>query len=152
MKLIYPVVDHNIGQKFGEDRTGDPVYGEFYKLFDNRHCGVDFHIPVGTQVRAAWPGKVVRREFHEGMGLVIGIRWKDFVMLYAHLSEFGVELGDKVKQGELLGLSGQTGAASPLPHLHFEMRDITKPTLKEMVFEPPFGKDLAKAKFKYLVG
>jgi len=142
MKLIFPIKELKIGQEFGRDATGDPVYGKFYEVFGNRHPGVDFLVPVGTEVVASWPGEVVRCEFHAGMGKVIGVKWGDFMILYAHLSEFGVKMGEKIKQGQLIGLSGQTGAASPIPHLHLEMRDLRRENLKDQVFEPPFGKDL----------
>jgi len=43
--------------------------------------------------------------------------------LYAHLSDFkkGLENGDQVKQGEIIGYVGQTGLATG-PHLHYEFR------------------------------
>lgn len=109
-------------------------------LFDNKHPGVDFSLPEGTSVYAAYPGIVVRKEFHDGMGNVVGLRNGNIIFLYAHLSEFNVELGQKLTQGETIGKSGNTGSATTAPHLHFEMRDLTKKELKAMVFEPQFGK------------
>ncbi|MFH1565830.1 MAG: M23 family metallopeptidase, partial [bacterium] len=51
--------------------------------------------------------------------------------------------GDKVKEGDIIGISGCTGKACPTPHLHFETRDITKTPLKNMVFDPPFNQKLS---------
>ncbi|HXK52820.1 M23 family metallopeptidase [Candidatus Nomurabacteria bacterium] len=140
MNLKYPV-DHTkyiIFQEFGNDNTNNQTRKEFYTVFDNKHPGVDFLTPVGVTVRASFEGIVVRKEFHKGMGNVIGIRNGNIVALYAHLKDFSVELGDIVKQKQDVGHSGETGSACILPHLHFELRDISKNSLKEMVFKPEF--------------
>ena len=76
------------------------------------------------------------------MGNVLGIRYGNIVVLYTHLSKYKVELSQIVKKGEIIGLSGNSGSATTEPHLHLEIRDITKPTLKDMVFDPPFEKGL----------
>lgn len=144
--LKYPVRHPKISQVFDTDNSNHPKRKSFYTLFDNKHPGVDFELDENTEVFAAYPGIVVRREFHQGMGNVIGTRYCNLVILYAHLNNFNKDLGDIVKQGDLLGLSGATGSACPTPHLHFEMRDISKSTLKEMVFDPPFEKTLYNLK------
>ena len=151
--LIYPTEETTIDQPFGLDNSKHPLRKDFYTIFDNKHSGVDFPIAVGSKVYCSYSGVVVRREFHEGMGNVIGIRNGNIVFLYAHLDKFKVKLGQIVKQGELVGLSGKSGAACPTAHLHFELRDITKPTLKEMVFEPKFNQKLTNHKntFEYIV-
>ncbi len=154
MKLFYPVTDHTIEQAFGVDNTGDPQYGGFYALFDNKHPGVDFPVSEGTPVFSSFPGIVIRKEFHKGMGNVIGVRNGNIVILYAHLSSFGdTNLGDIVVAGQQLGLSGNTGEATTGAHLHFEMRDITKKELKDQVFNPPFGEEVHNLKetFEYHV-
>lgn len=142
MYLEFPVKDHQISQKFGNDVTNDPVKSRFYELFDNKHCGVDFPVSVGTDVFSSFPGIVVRQENHVGMGNIVGVRNGNIVALYAHLNSTSVNLGDIIPSGRLLGKSGWTGGACDTPHLHFEVRDITRATLKEMVFDPPFGKEV----------
>ena len=132
-KLIYPTKDVVIDQLFGLDNSKHPIKKDFYTNFDNKHSGVDFPVEVGTKVYCSYSGIVVRREFHKGMGNVIGIRNGNIVFLYAHLNMFKVKLGQIIKQRELIGLSGKTGEACPTAHLHFELRDITKPRLKEMI-------------------
>lgn len=151
--LIYPTEETTIDQPFGLDNSKHPIRKDFYTIFDNRHSGVDFPVAVGSKVYCSYSGVVVRREFHKGMGNVIGIRNGNIVFLYAHLDKFKVKLGQIVKQGELVGLSGKSGAACPTAHLHFELRDLTKPTLKEMVFEPKFNQKLKNHKdtFTYIV-
>jgi|SRR5579871_384090 len=152
--LTYPVEHPDIWQAFGVDNTNHPQRNNFYRLFDNIHCGVDFQTTIGTPVYAAYDGIVVRKDYHHpGMGKVIGIRNGNIVMLYAHLSHIAVKLGQIVSQGDVIALSGNTGKATTGPHLHFEIRDISKPTLKEMVFDPPFGNVIAewRATFTYTV-
>jgi len=48
MIINYPLKTKKIGTPFGQVFTGDPIYGDFYTLFDNKHCGVDFEVPIGT--------------------------------------------------------------------------------------------------------
>lgn len=87
------------------------------------------------------------------MGKVLGIRNGNIVSLYAHLSRVNVQKGDFVKQGDLIAFSGDTGKACLSPHLHFELRDISKSSLKEMVFEPVFDQEITQHKneFTYVV-
>ena len=153
MVIGYPVDDHKISQVFGNDVSQDVVYSEFYKIFDNKHCGVDFPVPVGSKVKASFSGIVVRTDNHPGMGNVVGIRNGNIVALFAHLSSTELRLGEIVSVNKLIGLSGCTGSACPTPHLHFELRDLTKKSLKEMVFDPPFGKEVLQFqdRFEYVV-
>ncbi len=153
MRLVYPVDKDTVTQAFGEDNSNHPVRKDFYNLFDNRHPGVDFGVKVGTVVRAAGAGVVVRKENHKGMGNVVGVRNGNIVMLYAHLKKIKVDLGQVLDEGVVIGLSGETGNACGVPHLHFEIRDITKGSLKEMVFDPPFEGDVPqwKEEFEYVV-
>lgn len=145
----YPVEDTKISQYFGNDVTNDPLRSKFYEIFDNKHCGIDFPVAIGTDVKASFPGVVVRAEYHEGMGNVVGIRNGNIVALYAHLDKISVNLGEFIKDGDFIGLSGCTGNACIKPHLHFELRDLTKPSLKEMVFDPPFENDIKQYRERY---
>lgn len=142
MKILYPVEQINISQPFGYDNRNHRQRSKFYTLFDNRHPGIDFDLLIGTEVYASFEGIVVRKEFHKGMGNVVGVRNGNIVALYAHLNSINVELGQVVDTGGLIGLSGDTGSACLTPHLHFELRDVSKANLKEMVFDPPFNKEV----------
>lgn len=153
MILHYPVKSIDISQPFGFDNSSHPLRKNFYLVFDHKHSGVDFRVPVGTTINASCPGIVVRDEYHEGMGNVVGTRYGNIVILYAHLSKPLVKLGQKVKIGDLIGLSGDTGKHCTHAHLHFEIRDITKSSLREMVFNPPFNNIIKELKniFTYKV-
>jgi murein DD-endopeptidase MepM/ murein hydrolase activator NlpD len=151
--LEYPIKNPEISQPFGVDNSNHPDKKKFYELFDNKHPGVDFSIQTGTNVYASFPGIIVRREIHKGMGKIIATRNGNIICLYAHLNKFRGKLGQIIKTGELIGISGNSGTATTEPHLHFEIREITKPVLKKMVFDPPFGQqfDNYKKEFVYKI-
>lgn len=86
------------------------------------HKGVDYACPVGTPVVATAAGEVVELGMRKGYGNTIVIRHDDaYTTLYAQLSKFEVVIGQQVQQGEVIGLSGNSGA-STAPHLHYEVR------------------------------
>lgn len=90
------------------------------------HRGIDYGIPVGTNVYAAADGVVELSKEGKGYGNIIFLRHKDkTATLYAHLSVQSVVVGATVKKGQLIGKSGgEKGApgagTSTGPHLHFE--------------------------------
>ena len=89
------------------------------------HKGVDFSANMGTPVLATADGVVVKMEFKEkgkGYGRVIIIKHNDiYSTLYSQLSAFKVAVGEKVKQGQVVGLVGSSGISTG-PHLHYEVR------------------------------
>lgn len=87
-----------------------------------RHEGVDFSLPLGSQVFATGDGvvKAVRR--NATYGLVVDIAHNGKVTTrYAHLSKALVKQGQKVCRGQAVGLVGSTGRSTG-PHLHYEVR------------------------------
>ena len=86
------------------------------------HNGLDWGMPVGQEILAVDEGVVIRvQERPEGFGKHVKIQHHWGQSLYAHLSTFKVVLNQPVKQGEVIGLSGNTGFSTG-PHLHFGMR------------------------------
>lgn len=88
------------------------------------HKGVDYAARTGTPVKSAGNGIISFRGRKGGYGNVMIVKHGDhYETLYAHLSNFkkGLEDGDRVKQGEVIGYVGQTGLATG-PHLHYEFR------------------------------
>ncbi|HZW27737.1 MAG TPA: M23 family metallopeptidase [Trueperaceae bacterium] len=86
------------------------------------HAGVDWAAPTGTPVRAARDGVVVRAGWWSTYGNAVAIDHGDgSETRYAHLSAVHVRAGDVVRQGDVVGLVGSTGASTG-PHLHFELR------------------------------
>lgn len=96
-------------------------YGE--KDTSSFHTGIDYAMPTGTQVLASADGVVMFAGWDNyGYGKCVIIQHNDGkATLYAHLVETGVVLRQKVQQGEVIGLSGNTGNSTG-PHLHFEAR------------------------------
>jgi murein DD-endopeptidase MepM/ murein hydrolase activator NlpD len=100
-------------------RFGEPRPGHF-------HEGIDLPNPVGTPIRAAATGRVVMREWQDGYGKYTCVRHLAVLTCYAHQSRFHTKVGEMVRQGEVIGYSGDSGT-SEAPHLHFEVRLGRKP-------------------------
>ncbi|MFE0509337.1 M23 family metallopeptidase [Streptomyces sp. NPDC058964] len=92
-----------------------------------KHSGQDFAVPTGTEVIAAHGGTVVKAG---GNGAGDGPAYGNAVVIkhgdgtysqYAHLSRIDVKVGQVVKTGQHIALSGSTGNSTG-PHLHFEIR------------------------------
>ncbi|OKP02231.1 murein DD-endopeptidase MepM [Xenorhabdus eapokensis] len=91
------------------------------------HKGVDFAMPVGTPVLAVGDGEVVVAKFDGAAGNFIAIRHgRQYTTRYMHLRKILVKPGQKVKRGERIALSGDTGRSTG-PHLHFEFWDNQRP-------------------------
>jgi len=89
--------------------------------YSTNHKGVDFGAPVGTPVRAAGDGVVVRASPWGHYGNIIQIKHnKEYVTAYAHLSAMNVKVGQHVRQNQLIGKVGRTGRTTG-PHLHYEV-------------------------------
>jgi murein DD-endopeptidase MepM/ murein hydrolase activator NlpD len=86
------------------------------------HHGMDFSAQVGTPVYATGNGKIIRADSRSsGYGKHIRIdHGYGYVTIYAHLSEYNVQVGQKVKRGEVIGYVGNTGRSRG-PHLHYEV-------------------------------
>jgi hypothetical protein len=90
------------------------------------HTGVDFAVKEGTEIIAVADGVIENATWGSAYGTQvvqrIGLHSNKVWAIYAHLSKSLVKPGDNVKEGQLIGLSGNTGNSSG-PHLHFEVRD-----------------------------
>lgn len=103
-----------------------PVNGEisapYGHLQSNFHKGIDFRADEGTPVYAAADGVViVPVDVDTGYGKNVTVsHYANVNTFYAHLSKVIVNEGDEVKQGDIIGYVGSTGASTG-PHLHFEL-------------------------------
>ncbi|MEU6927566.1 M23 family metallopeptidase [Streptomyces sp. NPDC046385] len=96
-------------------------------MWAHKHSGQDFAVPVGTPVKAAAAGTVVKAGPNGGgdgpaYGNAIVVKHANGTYSqYAHLSKIKVNIGQQVAAGQQIALSGNTGNSSG-PHLHFEIR------------------------------
>ncbi len=108
------------------------------------HTGLDFRAPIGTPVYATADG-VVGHAGRSGNGYGIHIDLKHgygYETKYAHLSKVMVREGQKIKRGDIIGLTGNTGLSKG-PHLHYEVKKNGK-KIDPVDF---FYSDLAPEKF-----
>lgn len=92
------------------------------------HLGIDLAAPKNTKIYSAHDGLVIYagRDFR-GFGKMVMIEGaKGWATLYAHFATIKVKEGQRVRQGEVIGLMGRTGRASGV-HLHFEIRKSKGP-------------------------
>ncbi|MBQ1071969.1 M23 family metallopeptidase [Micromonospora sp. C31] len=87
-----------------------------------QHAGIDFALPAGTPVRAAFGGTVTKAgDVGDGYGISVFVdHGNGYLTHYAHLSTAKVGVGEKVSAGQTIGLEGSTGDSTG-PHLHFEV-------------------------------
>ncbi len=114
-----------------------PVFGNITSEFGSRihpilnneqfHTGIDISAPTGTPVLPVQPGWITFSGEKSGYGQVVEIDHDDGTQsVYAHLSQRRVEKGDRIREGEFVGLSGDTGRSTG-PHLHLEIRQNGEP-------------------------
>ena len=105
---VVPLKNYTISSPFGTRG------GEF-------HRGIDLAAPQGEPIYASKAGTVIKAEFHPSWGNYVAIEHEDgTTALYAHQQEYQVKVGDKVKQGQIIGYVGSTGNSTG-SHLHFEL-------------------------------
>jgi murein DD-endopeptidase MepM/ murein hydrolase activator NlpD len=103
------------------------------------HKGIDIRLAKGTEVRAAFNGKVRYARYNNGGygNLVIIRHFNGLETYYAHLSKVLVKENDIIQSGKVIGLGGKTGVEWSGTHLHFEVRyrDLSFDPLKMISLE-----------------
>lgn len=115
--LIHPIDPKHINDTFGTHSAQRKAMGL------GPHRGVDYTVPKGTPLKAVGRGTIVRVYESKILGWVVELRtYVDQTKIrhfaYCHLDKAEVKEGDKVKQGDIIGHSGNSGTSSG-PHLHF---------------------------------
>ncbi len=95
-----------------------PIYRQW-----RLHDGTDFGGRCGTPIRAAAAGRVIGRYYNVGYGnrVIIShgyLRGYSVTTTYNHLSRYSARVGERVRQGEVIGYMGTTGFSTGC-HLHF---------------------------------
>lgn len=115
---IAPVKGY-IGSRYGY-RT-DPIDGK-----RRMHSGLDFPVNLNTDVVATGDGVVTKAQYDSGWGRYIKIdHGYGYETIYAHLWIINVKKGQKVKRGDKIGKSGNSGRAAGF-HLHYEVHKNNK--------------------------
>lgn len=107
------------------------------------HKGIDFAVPEGTPIQAMASGQIFRagweneEDAKQGFGLRVwqesAVEGQRYYFWYGHMSKLSVKSGQFIKEGDLLGLSGNTGHTSG-PHIHVQARQINTDKLMNMEF------------------
>jgi murein DD-endopeptidase MepM/ murein hydrolase activator NlpD len=119
------------------------------------HGGLDVYAEENTPIYAMYSGKVVfagfRPDKYDGMGSFgINVRIETLIngqlvqIIYAHLSQADVQVGQTIEQGAQIGLAGKTGNANGkdiVPHVHVEVRKDGEKINPEPFLHTLFDKD-----------
>lgn len=119
MRFTFPVPAGSIvTQSFAEH-----VHRAKVNNWTNYNGGIDWAVSSGSPVLAAADGVVSAvRNDATGYGVHVRIQHDEgYLTIYAHLMDYNVRVGDKVKAGQVIGRSDNTGNSTG-PHLHFELR------------------------------
>ena len=115
-QLLWPTTSTYITSEFGYRTDASSVGGS------TNHAGIDIGVSVGTPVVAAADGTVVIAGTYGGYGQYVEIsHGNGLTTCYGHNSVVKVRAKQKVKAGQVIALSGNTGISTG-PHLHFEVR------------------------------
>jgi murein DD-endopeptidase MepM/ murein hydrolase activator NlpD len=120
------------------------VYGARKNVFEENvggannslitHAAIDVGAAMNTKVVSASDGYVIRSSKFKGLGNtvwiystfpVVGNKSKSYVFIYGHLNKFIAKQKDRITQGQLIGLTGDSGISTG-PHLHFECIALDK--------------------------
>ena len=116
------------------------------------HTGVDYAAPTGTPVMTIGDGVVVEKGYKGAGGNTVKIKHNSvYTTAYLHLSKYasGLKVGQRVKQGEVIGYVGSTGRSTG-PHLDFRVWKNGTPINPLTMDSPPAEplKDINKAAFE----
>tara|TARA_B100001057_G_scaffold391716_1_gene400053 strand:- start:350 stop:1150 length:801 start_codon:yes stop_codon:yes gene_type:complete len=110
-KFINPIDKYIITGVYGSQRilNGKPR---------RPHYGIDFHAPEGTPVKAMMDGEITlaEKDMYFTGGTIIFDHGHGISTLYMHMKDINVEVGQMIKQGEIVGTLGKSGRATG-PHL-----------------------------------
>ncbi len=140
LKLIYKITELSGTKMDNPDATGSfiyPVKARITSPFGPRrhpifgvksmHSGIDLAGPRGAPIKASEGGLVIYSGWYGGYGRVVIVdHSKGYTTLYAHMDKVKAKVGQRVKQGHVLGYEGTTGYATG-PHVHFEVRTKGRP-------------------------
>ena len=131
-----PINGARLSSRFGMRKH--PISG-----YNKMHKGTDFAARMNTPIMASGDGIITRAKWCGGGGNCIQIKHNStYQTIYAHMSKFarGIKVGVRVKQGQIIGFVGSTGASTG-PHLHYEVIENGK-KINSQTLRLPSGKIL----------
>ncbi len=138
--LRNPIDFFRISSRFNLRRK-HPIYNTI-----RAHKGTDYAAPTGTPVKAVGDGRITWASRKGTYGNLIIIKHNNrYETRYAHLNSFhrSTKVGRYVKQGQVIGYVGSTGAATG-PHLHYEFR-VDGVFRDSLTFKFPKAKSIASS-------
>lgn len=126
--LQEPKVDENVARQWWcYPLPGAKVISNYGRRGGRQHTGVDLKTKPNDNIYAAFDGEVTFSARYSGYGFLVRIRHDNGLeTYYSHNAKNLVKVGDRVKAGDLIALTGQTGRATTA-HLHFETRINGRP-------------------------
>lgn len=113
--FVRPLKSIHVNSKYGV--RIHPITGK-----RTTHHGIDLRAPMNTPVYAPYSGVVTYSSWMNGYGKTIIIdHGKGYTTRYAHLNRWNVKKGQRIKKGQYIGKTGNTGNSTG-PHLHYEIR------------------------------
>lgn len=130
-------------------------------LRSNPHTGIDVATYTGTPLPSVSEGEVVRVLNDASCGIGLKVRNGDTDVIYCHLSEVHVKVGEKVGLGEIIGKTGNTGNSSG-PHLHLAAKENGQyvdpreyidmlQSLARKILDPDWATAMFSAVFKFII-
>ena len=114
-KWVLPVGGYHLTGRFGQSSG----------LWSSTHTGLDFAADEGAEIRSVGSGVVTEAASDGAFGNKTVVRLDDGTVLwYCHQSEIGVQPGQRLAVGDVLGRVGSTGNVTG-PHLHLEVHPAT---------------------------
>lgn len=119
------------------------------------HLGTDYAAPTGTPIRSTADGVIVESGYTSGNGNYVKVRHNSvYTTQYLHMSKRNARVGQRVKQGDVIGYVGQTGLATG-PHVcyRFWVNGVQKdPYRQKMPSSEPLPENLKPKFFESITG
>lgn len=128
LKFAAPISSHFSAHRF------HPILKQY-----RPHLGIDYAAPTGTPVQSIGDGRVAFAGAKGGAGNLVEVQHTNgYTTYYMHLSRILVRGGQRVEQGQRIGLVGMTGLATG-PHLDFRIQRAGQFLNFERMAPPPAG-------------
>lgn len=139
------MIDPKFGRPVPTNVLAEVMSGWWRPRSDHKHAGIDIPLREGTPILSVGDGTVVRVQptaRGDAAGIYVAVEHPSGITSrYMHLSKVAATQGRKVKQGDVIGYSGNTGVANTGPHLHFDLKakPAILPAIAATVGKPSTG-------------